>query len=74
STETTSGGGFYGDLVALPDGGFLNVWNSSGPTIEMQRYDSNGVAQGSVITVYDDPNNNTSYNESVAVLNDGSVV
>ncbi|WP_202969900.1 Ig-like domain-containing protein, partial [Endozoicomonas atrinae] len=74
SAEATSGGGFYNAMAATSDGGYLHVWNSSGDTIKAQRYDSQGVAQGTEITVHDDPNNITSYSRSVTVLDDGGFV
>ncbi|MBC7281297.1 hypothetical protein [Hoeflea sp.] len=39
---TTSGRNFISDIEALPDGGWVVVWNTGDRNVEQQRFDANG--------------------------------
>ncbi|QUJ76029.1 hypothetical protein KDD17_14010 [Sulfitobacter albidus] len=59
------------EIVALPDGEFVIVWkDTSANTIKAQKYDSDGTADGSTVTV----DNSEGFTPNVGVTGDGRVL
>ncbi|MGV3551732.1 Ig-like domain-containing protein [Rhizobium sp.] len=73
------------EITSLPDGGYLVTWqmqgdmmmSNDGNSVYQQRYGSDGIAAGPLVTVYDSPSNwgmGNNDSPSVTVLEDGGWV